>query len=842
MTLKSFILLALFSCAVAEARTLTVTSSGDTHDAFPGDGNCGDCTLRAALEEANANAQIDSIVIQTQLVNLRVGSLILSAESLHIKCESDLVTIDGVLNPYAASSLAIQGNNNTVTGLRFVRSRGSAITITGAGNVIGSGSASAANVFVANCLDRPASAAIVVSGNTAKANSIVNNYIGTEADGVTARGNAHGILVMSSSTETRVTDNLISGNQGYGVLISNARQTLLEGNIIGPDIGGFVGPGNDSGGIHIADGANSNVIGSTTPGQRNLISTNSGNGITLSGVGTSRNEVTGNHIGTDITGRLRLGNLEDGIRIENGASENVIGGDGVEFQNLISGNNHHGVAIVGQDTHANLVAGNLIGTSANGFAPLGNGQLSGSGVFIAEGARNNTIGLPTPQGHNVLAGNTFHGLHFSKGAHSNIAQNNIIGLNATGTSSLPNLNGIVLDQGAHSNLIGGDSFAEGNLISGNRADQYPDGAGIVMYDAGTSHNIISANYIGCDASGTRFLRNASTGILIGYGASHNRVGGVNPGEGNVISGNGTGTYTNGLARGIQIFGAGTSNNEILGNIIGGTASMSGSLANHGHGIGLFGGAQNNVIGNGTTSGINSIVYNEGFGIYLSDSGTAHNRIETNHFEGNDSLAIAIRNGAQGNVSPPSLLTQLTSDISGLTDRPFSTVELYSAAPDDAGRGEGKLWLARTISDSDRRFSFTSGTLSLGDSVTVLSTDPSGNTSEFSMLMVLETPTSADEPTNVPREFSLHQNYPNPFNAATRIVFTLGAPSIVTVRISNCLGQVVATLVNGIQLPAGKHSVEWNGRSDQGSPVATGLYFCTLSSERHSMSRRMLLLK
>lgn len=94
---------------------------------------------------------------------------------------------------------------------------------------------------------------------------------------------------------------------------------------------------------------------------------------------------------------------------------------------------------------------------------------------------------------------------------------------------------------------------------------------------------------------------------------------------------------------------------------------------------------------------------------------------------------------------------------------------------------------------------------------------------------------------LPSEFTLEQNYPNPFNPTTEIAFSLPEASTVRLAVINSLGQEVAVLVEGQRGP-GWHSVTWNGRTDGGRPVASGLYFYNLQAGEFSESRKMMLLK
>ncbi|MEW5873844.1 MAG: C25 family cysteine peptidase [Candidatus Zixiibacteriota bacterium] len=88
---------------------------------------------------------------------------------------------------------------------------------------------------------------------------------------------------------------------------------------------------------------------------------------------------------------------------------------------------------------------------------------------------------------------------------------------------------------------------------------------------------------------------------------------------------------------------------------------------------------------------------------------------------------------------------------------------------------------------------------------------------------------------------LNQNTPNPFNATTQFSYSLPHAGDVELVVYNVLGQPVRTLVNGPNA-AGVHAIEWDGRSDQGEPLATGVYLYTLKFEGALKSRKMTLLK
>ncbi len=110
-----------------------------------------------------------------------------------------------------------------------------------------------------------------------------------------------------------------------GILLDTNGNNVVQGNYIGTNVAGTGDLGNINNGILIQDSAN-NTIGGTTSAQRNLISGNNGDGIRITGPASDGNTVQGNYIGTDVSGALDVGNSGDGIRIRDVADNNLIGG------------------------------------------------------------------------------------------------------------------------------------------------------------------------------------------------------------------------------------------------------------------------------------------------------------------------------------------------------------------------------------------------------------------------------------------------------------------------------------------------------------------------------------
>ncbi len=94
----------------------------------------------------------------------------------------------------------------------------------------------------------------------------------------------------------------------------------------------------------------------------------------------------------------------------------------------------------------------------------------------------------------------------------------------------------------------------------------------------------------------------------------------------------------------------------------------------------------------------------------------------------------------------------------------------------------------------------------------------------------------------PDDYVLEQNYPNPFNPSTIIAFVLPVNKRISLKIYNTTGQEVRTLISGQEYLAGRHSVQWDGRNNQGVAVASGMYVYELSYGNFSQTRKMNLIR
>jgi hypothetical protein len=96
---------------------------------------------------------------------------------------------------------------------------------------------------------------------------------------------------------------------------------------------------------------------------------------------------------------------------------------------------------------------------------------------------------------------------------------------------------------------------------------------------------------------------------------------------------------------------------------------------------------------------------------------------------------------------------------------------------------------------------------------------------------------------IPEAYKLHANYPNPFNPTTTIEFDVpvGTYNYTSLRIYDASGKLVKTLFDE-PMDAGKYSVSWHGKDDNGNAVSSGTYYCKMVTEAYSETRQLLLLK
>jgi hypothetical protein len=637
----------LNTCAV---QTITVGNANDS----------GAGSLRQAILDANAQAGVQTITFNIgtglQTINLLSG----------LPAITDAVVIDGTTQPGYAGAPIIELNGQSAAGAPGLHVAGGESTIKGL--VIRNFNNNGINLHSNN-------------------NVVQNCYIGTTSAGTAAAPNHSGIHIRNSSGNvvggtTAAARNVISGNSFKGISIENGASNVVQGNYIGTNAAGLAALGNAQEGLFIYAGSTANLIGGVQAGARNVISGNSsgvnlqsdgntvsGNYIGLSAAGTAAipnsgtgislhsannfiggvtnagnaisgngaegifiapccsatatgNTVQGNLVGTNAAGTAAVPNGGDGIRLLGGANNNTIGGVTAAVRNVISGNNLNGIAFGDAGTGNNVVLGNYIGTDITGAARVQN-QLSG--VVFGNNATNNTVGGAQSGAGNVISGNNQSGITigvFGSGPGGGITvQGNLIGTNAAGTAALANGGFGVFVNNTPNNVIGGAAAGAGNVIAGNAFN------GVQIEGASATGNTVAGNYIGTNAAGTAAL-GGGTGVNIINGANNNTVGGTTAAARNVISG------TNGNGVGLGGGNSVATNNRVQGNYIGLNAAGTAVVANAFSGVGMGGtGATNNLIG-GTAAGAGNVIAGNGHQAVAILAGASSNTVQGN-FMGTD---------------------------------------------------------------------------------------------------------------------------------------------------------------------------------------------------------------
>lgn len=541
-------------------------------------------------------------------------------------------------------------------------------------NVIGGTTAGERNIISGN----GSSSGILIHSN-AHDNQVTGNYIGVGLNGE-ALPNIVGVYMNNGAFDNIIGGerpsqscdgpcNVISGNTGSGVIVSTSGSTgnTIKGNYIGINPAGTEAVPQGSGGVRLQNGATGTIVGGERDsemcnGPCNVLSGNEGGGITITGAGTSDNQVQGNFIGVDPAGTVPISNTLSGVFIQGGASNNLIGGlrefvsDGCEgVCNLIAGNGQAGIAIGEADTNDNRVQGNFIGVGVDGVTDLGNGlsgvviiDVFGTTAAVHSTAPNRLPSFSTRQ--SALEQTADLAAPISLQARDLPATGDpgvFVAPEMVPSGEKPTTPGIesvtiiprphtpaLLGPAPSANVIGGardgSSFSCAgpcNLIGGNEGD------GVTLWGEGIENNLIQGNYIGVELepNGDQAIPNDFSGVFIGGGASENVVGG----EAfncdtvcNVISGN--------QSDGVLIYGSGTTTNTVQGNYIGLSPSGNFLVPNAFYGAEIAQGAAANTLGGPRSSaptictdGCNLIGGNDIGGIYIHDTGTVSNTVKGN---------------------------------------------------------------------------------------------------------------------------------------------------------------------------------------------------------------------
>ena len=415
-----------FCVGAASAATFVVTNASD---AGPG-------SLRQALLDANATPGANRVEF-----NLPSSGVHTIAPLTPLPLITNSLTIDGYSQPGASPNTITNGNNAVLLirldGVNLTNGFPIGLCLTNTSNNTVRG---LAIVRFYNGIQLYAS-----SGNT-----IAGNWIGLDVDNIDRGNQGTGVDVTCAAFNrstgnviggtTPADRNVISGNRvGVSFFPTSADYNSVRGNFIGTDATGSLPRGNLFEGVKVQSATNI-TIGGSSPGARNLICAN-GTGVLL--LGSSRDVVQGNFIGTDVTGHYDLGNTDDGIDVQ-GCSLCTIGG--ANAGNLIANNGGYGLLLLGSNT--NVVQGNWIGADPGGAWPLGNGK---DGIFL-QGSSVTTIGGTFAGLANVIEFNNGAGVNIYSGQSNRVSANSIfdnegpgilLGVDANQSQSAPLLTSVL---------------------------------------------------------------------------------------------------------------------------------------------------------------------------------------------------------------------------------------------------------------------------------------------------------------------------------------------------------------------------------------------------------------
>jgi CSLREA domain-containing protein len=347
--------------AHAASTTFTVNSTGDAPDATT-DGTCDSdvsasedqCTLRAAIQEANATTDADTI-------NFNISS-------------TDCDATSGVCTINVGSSTAASGQSLP----EIIQP----VTING----YTQGDATATTD------DDATENTILVARDGTDARLLI------ELNGTDAGDN--GLGINASNVEVR---GLVINRFNTGIFVlSDGSGAAIRGNFIGTNPSGTQAQGNGSAGVNVFGGG-ANIIGGREAAAHNLISGNL-HGLTIAS--NTGNTIQGNLIGTNRDGTDTpndLGNTVEGVQI--GSSNNVVGsaaGDNDLDSNLIAFNGDEGIRITGGT--GNLILNNRIHSNGKLGINLDGGTENTNGVTRNDGkAKDRDTGANNLQNYPVLS-------------------------------------------------------------------------------------------------------------------------------------------------------------------------------------------------------------------------------------------------------------------------------------------------------------------------------------------------------------------------------------------------------------------------------------------------------
>lgn len=548
----------------ASALVFQVNSALDSADVVPGDGTCSIgasviepgsgprpvCTLRAAIQEANASVGRDEIRFRSSLpFTGPLGSATIAVSS-NLPTITDPVDLDGTTAPgWSPDGLAplvnVIGSGGAVYGLFFsTGADGSSVRGLGFHGFAAAGIeiASATGVWIDACgfgmypdatswIHDPNGVGIVVRGADAWIGAKVEN------DAFVGLGNhlpANGVGLHLEAPNAHVIGNRIGLFATDHALVVGPDGTVLTGGTTQEGIRLVVGTGVEIGRV-IETGVAPNIQ-RTELG--NVILGSGGHGLIVDEIGVVPDgealRIVANRIGVDGNDGLVFGNGLSGIFLHHAVSPVQIGDGSDAGANVVGGNDRDGIELGLGGVGRVEILGNRVGVKSDGLLPAPNGE---RGIRI-EG------GDPVWVEGNVVGWQPQHGIAIGEDPNTDAGRvdvvGNFVGVNDAGQGIGNALAGL--------RVAGGDVTLRRNTVGDNRT-------GIEL--GATASNVeVVENFVGTDALG-RDLGNSNVGIFVASLAGANRIG--RAGEGNVIGWNGT--------SGVVVYES-SAPSEIVGNAIG----------------------------------------------------------------------------------------------------------------------------------------------------------------------------------------------------------------------------------------------------------------------------------
>jgi titin len=607
---------------------------------------------------------------------------------------------------------------------------------------------------------------------------------------------------------------------------------VIRGNFIGTDKTGTVGLGNVRDAILIGNGATGNIIGGAVPGAANLISGGSsvvpitplppaavfsldapsisGNiarfGVEVHYIDVATRETV--YVGVDLrNSSSALAPVDAGTGQQDFSAfgftpSSALGTGWAPIANAFPGEFLFQTPPPPGTQPANGLAPNatyLVGTISYDLAKFGitpsdsllvslMGKDTVIGTEVTGVPATFTFVTPTfsPGEQPLQSGQNRSGVEITgAGTNGNIVQGNLIGTDVSGEMQLGHLSeGVFIHDGAANNLVGGSSFAAGNVIAGNDV-------GVAISGTGSTQTVVSANHIGSDVHDAQNLGNVVAGVLIDSGAVGSTIGGLTPGAGNTVAFNGKGVIV-----GSDPTDIGTVGHSILGN---------------------------------------KVMDNVGLGIALGNEGPTTNGPNPRPFPNH------------GQNSPVVDSLTLSSVSGHLTSAPNVDYHLeFFATPVTETSGQGGALLGtetvRTDASGTVSFSAPVSTVPLGTVITATATNlTTGDTSAFSpvgvQLLVFSNPVivSSDQPQTVTLMAQIFNGY-NPVETG-QVTFRIPGITGDVTATPNGQGIFTANVIIPPETPPGEYPITATFVGGEGNPTVGVGTLVVLPSTQTRIGRR-----